>query len=153
MSRFTAILILALVGALGIARADTVYRWVDSHGEVHYTDQWRPGAKLIMTNVPHSQSPGLDSKSWAGIDSEDQAASKSIEKQQAERAVAQDEAKNRAKECKAAQARYNQLIQARRLYTTDASGERHYLSDAQADAQRVQARETMDSVCNPQSGS
>jgi hypothetical protein len=142
-----------LTGALGVAHADSVYRWVDAHGQVHYTDQWVPGAKLIMRNVPHSQSPGADSTAWAGIASENKAAAVTIEKEQAERDVAQAEAKKRAKECKEAKARYTQLMEARRLFTTDSSGQRHYLSDAQANAQRVQARETMDSACGTQSGS
>ena len=153
MPRMTLMLILTLAGALGTAWADSVYRWVDSHGEVHYSDQWVPGATLIMTNAPRPPAAGADAKAMAGIAAEDKAATRTLEQDQAARAVAQDEAAQRAKACQAAKARYQQLIQARRLFTQGADGERHYLSDAQADAERVQAREAMDSSCGTPSGS
>ena len=47
MSRFLPLLLLLL--AWGAARAD-VYRWVDEHGEPHYSDQWVPGSQVIKTN-------------------------------------------------------------------------------------------------------
>ena len=34
-----------------------VYRWVDDHGEAHYSDRWVPGSELIKSNKPHPPSP------------------------------------------------------------------------------------------------
>jgi hypothetical protein len=149
MSRFTVILLSAtiatLIGGAGIARADqhVVYEWTDAHGEVHYTDQWVPGAKLIRIQT----APAANSGAMQSIQSESDAASQQIERQDAAQAVQQDEAKARAARCTQDKARYQQLIQSRRIFTTDKSGERHYLSDSEADALRVKARETMDADC------
>lgn len=40
-------LVLAAVLLSAPALAADVYRWVDSDGEVHYSDQWRPGAEKV----------------------------------------------------------------------------------------------------------
>ena len=153
MSRYTAVLIVTLAGVLGVAHAENVYRWIDAHGEVHYTDQWRPGAVLIRTNVPRPAGATLDSNAWSGIAAEDKAAEGALKQRQAASAVRQDEDRQRAKECKQARAQYAALISARRVFSTDSSGKRHFLSDSQAQAARLKARETMDSLCAGQSGS
>jgi hypothetical protein len=150
MSRFTAVLLAAalatVVGGGGIARAgqSVVYEWTDAHGEVHYTDQWVPGAKRIAIQTAHGPA---DSGAMQGIQDESNAASKEIEQQAAARAVQKDEARIRAKECKAAKSNYETLIHSRRIFTVDKSGQRHYFSDAKANAIRVKARETMQTDC------
>ncbi|HNR23675.1 MAG TPA: DUF4124 domain-containing protein, partial [Steroidobacteraceae bacterium] len=45
-----------LLAPLG-AQAD-VYRWVDSRGEVHYSDRPVEGAVLVKTASPRPPSPG-----------------------------------------------------------------------------------------------
>ena len=149
MSRFTAFLmvasIAALLGTAGIARAGVVYEWTDAHGEVHYTDQWVPGAKLIRIDTAHQ--PSAASSALQGIQDESKAASHDIQREQDARAVQQDEAKARAAQCSQDQAEYQKLIDSRRIYTTDKSGQRHYLSDADADAARLKARQAMEADC------
>lgn len=147
MTRSIAILLAtsmaALLGAAGIAHADVVYQWTDAHGQVHYTDQWVPGAKLIRTETAHPTAGGA----MQGIQSESSAASGQVEQQQAAQAVQADEAKARAAQCTQDKAEYQKLIDSRRIYTTDKNGERHYLSDAEADAARVKARQAMEADC------
>jgi Domain of unknown function (DUF4124) len=147
MSRSIAVLLAAslaaFLGVAGSAHADTVYEWTDAHGEVHYTDQWVPGAKVITTTTAHVRSDAA----MQGIQSEDKAADSEIKDQQDAEAVQQDEAKARAAQCAKDKAVYQQLIQVRHIYTTDKSGERHYLSDADADAARVKARQAMEADC------
>ncbi len=140
-----------LAGVWTAAHAD-VYRWVGRHGMVHYSDRWRPGATLISTATGTPSDSPLPSAS-ASLAAEDKAADQQIQRAAAERAVKATEAKLRAKRCKEATAVYNRLIVARRLYTTDKQGQRHYLSDAQADASRVKAREMMHQFCGTGSGS
>jgi hypothetical protein len=148
MSRSTVILLAAsmaaLLGAVGAARADVVYEWTDAHGEVHYTDQWVPGAKVVMTSTAHG---ATDSGAVKGIQKESDAASRGINQQQAAEAVQQDEAKARAARCTQEKAEYQHLIESRRIYTTDKSGQRTYLSDADADAARLRVRQAMDADC------
>lgn len=147
MSRSIAVLLAtsmaALLGVAGIARADVVYEWTDAQGQVHYTDQWVPGAKVITTTTAHAAA----SSAMQGIKSENQAASDQTRDQQDTQAVQQDEAKARAAQCTQDKAEYQKLIQSRRIFTVDKSGERHYLSDADADAARVKARQAMEADC------
>ena len=148
MSRSIAILlatsIAALLGAAGIAHADVVYQWTDAHGQVHYTDQWVPGAKLIRTETAH---PSAASGTMQGIQTESNAAAGEVKQQADAQAVQQDEAKARAARCAQDKEQYQKLIDSRRIYTTDKSGERHYLSDSDADAARLKARQAMDADC------
>lgn len=139
-----------LAGAFSVAHAD-VYRWVDKHGVVHFSDQWVPGATRVMSTT-ESLNGGGSSQAAQALAAEDKSADQMIQKQADEREVQAQEAQLRAERCTKAQARYQQLIHARRLFTTDKSGERHYFSDAQADAQRVKAKEAMDSLCGPSTG-
>ena len=133
----------ALAGLAGIAHADVVYQWTDAQGQVHYTDQWVPGAKLIRTETAHPSAAGTA----PGVQSESNAADGQIKQQSASQAVQADEDKARAARCTQEKAEYQKLIDSRRIYTTDKSGERHYLSDSDADAARVKARQAMDADC------
>jgi Domain of unknown function (DUF4124) len=148
MSRSIVILLAAsaaLLGAVVAARADVVYEWTDAQGQVHYTDQWKPGAKLIR--VETANKAASDASAMQGIQNESSAASKEVEQQEDAQAVQQDVAKARATQCAQDKARYQQLIQSRRIFTTDKGGERHYLSDADAEAMRLKARQAMDADC------
>jgi Domain of unknown function (DUF4124) len=148
MSRSTVFLLATsmavLLGAAGTARADTVYEWTDAHGQVHYTDQWVPGAKVVRTDTIHQSA---DSSATQGIQNESNAASHDLKQQQEAQSVQQDEAKARAARCAQDKEQYQRMIESRRIYTTDKSGNRTYLSDADADAARLQAKQAMDADC------
>jgi len=135
----------ALLGAAHIARADVIYQWTDAKGEVHYTDQWVPGAKVIRTES--SRGSVTSASAMQGIHNESSAASGAIKSEQQAQAVQDDEAKARAARCTQDKEEYQKLIDSRRIFTTDKSGERHYLSDADADAARLKARQAMDADC------
>ena len=138
-----------LLGALGPAHAG-VYRWVDKQGVVHYSDQWRPGAvRIAATAQGASPSP---SSTASSVSAEDHAADRMIQHAADARAVHAQEAKLRAKRCTQAKAVYHRLIFARRLFTTGAHNQRHYLSDAQATAARIKARATMNRWCGQPGG-
>jgi hypothetical protein len=149
MPRFTIILLAASVTALlaGVALAGThvVYEWTDAHGEVHYTDQWKPGAKLIR--IQTADPSAGDTSAMQGIQSESDAASHELRHQQAAEAVQRDEAKIQAARCAQAKAQYKSMMDSRRIYTTDKSGQRQYLSDSAAEAARVKALEAMQTDC------
>lgn len=149
MPRSTVILLatsmVVLLGAVGAARADTVYEWTDAKGQVHYTDQWVPGAKLVKTDSSHG--PKADSSAMQAIQNESNAASKGLKQQAEAEAVQQDEAKARAARCTQEKIQYASLVQSRRIYTTDKDGNRTYLSDSDADAARLRVRQAMDADC------
>jgi hypothetical protein len=151
MFRSIAIGVLTVAGTASIARAD-VYRWVDEQGVAHYTDQWVPGSQLIKSNKPHAFNP--DAAPQPKPDEQKKAvaagnqASKQLNQDAAAKAVKEDVAKARAEQCKKAQERYQQAIHARRIYKSSNGGEdRDYMSDEEADAYRLKARNEVQDLC------
>jgi hypothetical protein len=153
MLRNLAISTLLCAGVVSVAYAD-VFRWVDDHGGVHYSDQWVPGSEVIKSSLK-PRNGGADPSSRGtysapkvnGPPSQDNAA----------RAVKEDLAKVRDQQCKEAKDRYEKAIQARRIYKAPAAGDkskdadrpddRQYLSEQEADAYRVKARQDVQDFC------
>jgi Domain of unknown function (DUF4124) len=50
-------LALSLLAALSV-QAAVIYRWVDTDGVVHYSDQQVPGAERIVTSAPNTSAAG-----------------------------------------------------------------------------------------------
>jgi hypothetical protein len=141
----TGVLLAAAALSAG-ARAD-IWKWVDANGHVQYSDRWSPGAVLIKGERPPSNASSSDQKQLAASDKE---VTDQLNREQAARQVQRDEAAAHADQCKQAKDHYDQLIQARRVYT-ESNGDRQYLSDQQADQERVQAKLAMDSACGTDS--
>jgi hypothetical protein len=148
MLRFVSIAALIVAGAITTAQAD-VYRWVDEHGQPHYSDQWVPGSEVIKTGKSHP--PGTDNPARSADQKSLSASNQRIDSQLTEqsnaRAVQQDVAKTREQQCKAATARYVSAVQSRRIYKTGADGSREFLPDTDADAYRAQARKDVLDAC------
>jgi hypothetical protein len=157
MLRTLAISSLLFAGGVSVAYAD-VFRWVDDHGGVHYSDQWVPGSEVIKS-TRHPMSTTSDSPRPTPVTQKtvnDQASGQSTQQAATEKAVKQDLAKMREQQCKEAKERYDKAIQARRIYKpqegdkskeTDRPDDRVYLSDEEADAYRVKARQDVQDLC------
>lgn len=155
MLRSLAISTFCFVGAVSVAQAD-VFRWVDDHGGVHYSDQWVPGSEVIKSTRPRTPTPeSVTRTSAAPSPSADRANDQATDRSAAQ-AVKQDVAKIREQQCKDAKDRYDKAVQARRIYKTsegdkakdaDRPDDRQYLSDEEADAYRVRARQDMQDLC------
>jgi hypothetical protein len=147
------------VGAVSVAHAD-VYRWVDDHGGVHYSDQWVPGSETIKSSP---KPPGSGGSSSHASYSAPRTATAPLSQDNAAKAVKEDVSKIRDQQCKEAKDRYEKAIQARRIYKTPAAAgdkapatkdtdraeDRQYLSDEEADAYRVKARQDVQDFCGP----
>jgi hypothetical protein len=148
MLRLVFIVALFVAGAVVTAQAD-VYRWVDEHGQPHYSDQWVPGSEVIKTGKGHP--PGYENTARSADQKNLGAANDRTDSQLTDQAnaqaVKQDVAKTREQQCKAAKARYVTSVQSRRIYKTGADGSREYLPDADADAYRAQARKDVQDAC------
>jgi uncharacterized phage protein gp47/JayE len=145
--------------AFTAAQAD-VYRYVDAQGQVHYSDTPTPGSELV-----HVQRGGggiaFNSTTAAAVKTSTAAAAASagakgnanapaqdpLVKQAAEKAVQQDVEQTRADQCTKAKSDYEAAIAARRIYKTGTDGERQYLSDDEAEQQRVNLHQAMDTAC------
>ncbi len=142
-----AIAILLTASAFG---AGEIYRWKGPDGTWHYSDQPRAGAELVRgpqmarptgEAEPAAASPPQSTQPLATTDdplpvSADVAAEV---RSQAEAA--------RADQCKRAEAAYQQALTARRIFRTDAQGNRVYMSEEEMDAARLQSRAQRDLAC------
>ncbi len=150
--RRISITLAALAMVVITAHAD-VYKSVDAQGQVRYSDQWSPGATLLKGD--HNQQL-IDPNANAAVDQKkpvtpnDHTPADDAAKQAAQKQVNADLAAARAVECKRLQDQYEKLIRARRIYQTDSgpSGERQFMSDAEADAERVKTKQAMDDACS-----
>ena len=136
----------AVVLVVSTADAD-VYKTVDAQGQPHYSDQWSPGATLIKQNNTRVD-PGTVSNSPRMSSAPDptKAATQSVQT---------DMDAVRAEQCKELKAQYDKELHARRIYQPSAdesSAPRQYMTDAEADAERVKTREAMDSACAGSAG-
>jgi Domain of unknown function (DUF4124) len=130
----------ALAGIAMSARAD-VYKSVDAQGQVHYSDQWSPGAEMIKGERPH----GTPFDTPAPVSNP----SAPDPTRSAARQVQADVQTARTEQCKALKEQYDKLIHARHVYQpkTDSSAPPQVMSDAEADAERVRTRQAMDEAC------
>ena len=101
MLRRLSVTALILAGAFTLARAD-VYRWVDEHGQPHYSDQWMPGSEVIKTSKTHPRGSGDAARATdqRTLSASNNRAATQLEDQDNARAVQQDLASRRAVLCK-----------------------------------------------------
>lgn len=144
---------LAALATLAITAHANVYKSVDAQGQVRYSDTWSPGATLIKGDRNKAApSPAESSPAAAPGDSQDAGKSDAAKKVQADMSAV------RAEQCQQLKEQYAKVIRARRIYqaSADSSGPnanapKQYLSDADADAERVKTRQAMDEACGSSS--
>lgn len=159
------LLTLVLTGLTAIAGAETVYKWTDSTGQIHYTDVPPHQADARILDV-FEQSVGdledvADEGSEDGYDdgTDDQGDEESDQPSgstttpprtvsDAMLAAARTDAERaKAEQCKLAQDRYKSYIEARRLFK-EQDGKRVYLSDKELDEARAKAKLSVDEYCS-----
>ena len=127
---------LMLVGLASVATADTVYKWVDRGGQVHYTDlpPDQPDAKLLgvfeRDMVMSAEEEGGAEESGPDF-YESSPPTDEEATTDAAAAVQRDLDAVRSGQCKQAQERYKTYIESRRLYRETPDGKREYLTDAE----------------------
>jgi hypothetical protein len=150
-----------MTGVAAAAAAETVYKWVDGSGQVHYTDLPPRQADAKILGI-YQQEAGVveetDSGDYGeeGGDSGDgpaaqPAAPRTPEPPVSEQAMAAaeaDAAKARVEQCKAAQDRYQRYLDSRRLFRETADGKRVYLTDQELTEARARAKQAVDDYCS-----
>lgn len=157
---FLAILLSAVAS---MAAAETVYKWIDGSGQVHYTDLPPKQGDARILGVYQQESGDVegeddgegDDASGAGSDDSgagaDESAPGSDEpppSEQARIAAANDAAKAQVENCKKAQDRYQRYTESRRLYRQGADGKRVYLTDKELADARARAKQDVDDLCS-----
>jgi hypothetical protein len=152
MRKLASLAVLSLLAGAALATGE-IYRWKDSSGNWIYSDQPRPGAEVVRSGrrpTPADNAPTVASTSTrASATSTTRAANGSPVSDEVARQVRQDAANTKADQCKKAEESYQRAIQSRRMYKTDAKGNRSFLSDAEIDSARLEARSNRDIACGP----
>jgi hypothetical protein len=144
------LLFAALVAWSGMAGA-VVYKWVDAQGKLQYGDRPPDGVhaevvELLGTHVAHGAparpseaAPPLKTTTRDQPNQDDASVKKAVDN---------DVAQTREKQCADAQDRYKKMIEGRRLYKTGSDGQRQYLSSEEIDSERLNAKRDVDTICN-----
>jgi hypothetical protein len=131
------------------AQADTVYRWVDAQGNVHYSQTPPPNSKARAKAVDIT-APPPDTTSLAQTQDMEQAVT---DKQQAQQALAEkakqdaDKKAQQQKACETARQNLQQAEIARRVAKTDKDGKVEYYSGDDLVKLRQQAQEQINKLC------
>jgi hypothetical protein len=145
----------ALLGlmALSLGASADAYKWVDPQGRIHYSD--RPdveGAERVAVVSHRSDSAAIAERMNAENTQREQANAQATDAQRQEattQAVQKDVTKTRETQCKDAKEQYRVSIESQKLYRVGKDGERQYLTSAEIDEARMNARRAMDELCGP----
>ena len=151
-----------LTGLAAVATGETVYKWVDSSGQMHYTDlPPRQGDAKILSVYQKESGMSDEENTDSGDYSEEggdsgarpssQAGATTPEPPVSEEAMAAaeaDAAKAKVEQCKAAQDRYQRYLESRRLFRETPDGKREYLTDQQLTEARARAKQAVDDYCS-----
>ena len=148
MKRF--LLFAALIAWSGLASA-VVYKWTDAQGKVLYGDRPPDGvhAEVVELLGTHAASARVAAPNTAqSAPAARVAAAPTSKDLDDKKAVDQDVAQTRDKQCTDAQERYKKLIEGRCLYKNGPDGERQYMTSEQIDTERLNAKRDIDDTCN-----
>jgi Ni/Co efflux regulator RcnB len=150
MKRF--LLFAALIAWSGMASA-VVYKWTDAQGKVLYGDRPPDGVhaqvvELLGTHAASERVAAPPSTAQSAATARVAASTPTPKELDDKKAVDQDVAQTRDKQCADAQERYKKLIEGRRLFKTGPDGERKYMTSEEIDTERLGAKRDIDNICN-----
>ncbi len=145
------LLFAALLGWSALASA-TVYRWVNAKGQLQYGDSPPVGVHATVVHLLGAAVPPAPASAAATNPTLSNAAfaAQALAQSKAERerqSVAADVATAHQAQCANAKQHYEDLINGRHMYSLGADGKRHYLSSAEIDAARLDAKKQVDTLC------
>jgi Domain of unknown function (DUF4124) len=154
---------LVLAGLTAVAGAETIYKWMDSSGQVHYTDlpPRQVDAKLLgVFDRQVNELSDEEGDAYGEGSDENEPADEGDDttapppapaeppvSAEATAAAAADAERTRVQFCKMAQDRYKTYTEARRLFKEE-NGKRVYLTDAELSVERARAKQSVDEYCS-----
>jgi len=134
------------------AFAETVYKWVDENGKVHYGD--RPGnagsTQMEVKDSAPAPNPAAEEHREKTQKLLDQYADERTEKQE-QQAKRKEEEAQRKESCAKAKKQLEQYQTASYLYEKDEKGERRVLSKEERAEAEANAQKAVDHWCKPAS--
>lgn len=151
-----------MAGIGAVAAAETVYKWVDGAGQIHYTDLPPRQGDARILSVYQGESGIADDSGFdedyseegsdgGGAPDSSGGTPPSPEPPVSDEAMAAAEAdalKAQVEQCKKAQDVYQRYIDSRRLYRETADGKREYLTDKELTEARGRAKQAVDDYCS-----
>jgi Domain of unknown function (DUF4124) len=148
------LLFAALVAWSGMASA-VVYKWTDAQGKLQYGDRPPDGvhAEVVELLVAHAAANNTAARASSAPSQPAPAARGAADKPSPKdasdkKAIDQDVAQIKDKQCTDAQDRYKKLIEGRHIYKTGPNGERQFMTSEEIDTERMNAKRDIDSICN-----
>ena len=141
--------------ALATAAHADVYKSVDSNGQVRYSDVWSPGSTLVKgLSLKNGQlTASQDSSSGASPPPASNDRTTDPAKLAAQKSVQQDVAAAQANQCQELKDQYNKQIHARRITKPGSTADNPlYMTEEEADAERLRTKQAMDEYCAGDSG-
>ncbi len=130
------------------ASADVVYKWVDADGNIHYSDrppttegkvlsieQTVSGKHTAPAERPAAPPAPAATPAAAPVDAK------------VKQSIAADVANASVENCKKAQERYQNDVHWRHMYREGPNQEKVYLTDAEIETERVNAKRELDEAC------
>ena len=143
---------LLLTAVTSLTLADTVYRAVDSEGQPIYADRPLEGYhEAFELDIRHSSSAAIRQQQAANAEARKIAGIRELQDEQIANEAAETDAAiaaQNAANCAAAKERAEKYNTHRKLYKPLPNGEREYLSDAELDAVRAEAANTVAEWCS-----
>tara|TARA_R110000782_G_scaffold118460_11_gene209044 strand:- start:1583 stop:2050 length:468 start_codon:yes stop_codon:yes gene_type:complete len=145
------IVALALIVSGG-AFANEIYKYTDADGNVHYTD--RPSGdsneERLQVSYNRTDKAAVQERVQTRLDSQAKREEARSEAQQAQQTAAEERAAAEEKAAKCADYRQKMkaMLEARRVYREDESGERVYLDDVARAEARTKAEELIKEHCD-----
>jgi hypothetical protein len=136
----------------GGAAANEIYKWTDAEGNVYYED--RPSGADTEERLSMTYNPTNNSIVQKRVERRVEAQTAQREAESVAAAAQKEDAENaaadqaRQEKCDRSRARLESYLQSRRLYSTDAAGERVYLDEAQRQEARQKAEEQITEFCS-----
>jgi Domain of unknown function (DUF4124) len=152
---------LLMAGLAAAATAETVYKWIDGSGQIHYTDLPPRQSDAKILGVFEQEAGFVEDESGEGFgddEDEDQGGAPPSQNgapttpeppvsEEAMAAAEADAAKAKVEQCKAAQDRYQRYTESRRLFRETPDGKRVYLTDQELTEARARARQAVTDYC------
>lgn len=144
---------LTLLSTAAFSQQARVYKWVDETGTTHFTDRPPNNATVQETNVRYRRTDKAAVQASLNRQAElNQVAQTRLDQQAEEASEAEAQRREsqaqRAKLCQQARDRVKRYETAHRLYRPMPDGEREYLSDAELDSERADARRAISEWCD-----
>jgi len=140
-----------LLGAASFAcvAAETVYKWTDESGVIHFSDRPVPNAAAEEMRVtPPSPLQAEDDGEDAGAEDDATATDAAASKEERQAAMEEQRRKIREQNCQIARQTLEHNESIERMYRVDANGERVFLSDEEREMVLGKSREDVEKWCD-----